>query len=98
MENVIGRGNNKGKGPGTRRQIVWWTGKEEGGTAVGVSMQGLMANERSPHGRIPGSEVTTSGAFWNFGKMAGCVRSMGWRGSRRQGRSCHSIQMEDGEA
>lgn len=40
-------------------------------------MQGPVANGRSPHGRVLSREVTRSGAFWNFGKMAGCVWSMG---------------------
>lgn len=42
-------------------------------------MQGLVADESSPQGRVLGREVTRSGAFWDFGKMAGCVWSMSWR-------------------
>lgn len=42
-------------------------------------MQGLVADECSPQGRVLEREVTRSGAFWDFGKMAGCVWSMSWR-------------------
>lgn len=47
-------------------------------------MQGLMAHEHSPHGKVLGREVTKAGAFWNFGKMADMLEV--WAGGKAGGR------------
>lgn len=63
---------------------MWWTGKDEVGKANGLSMQGLMADEHSSHGRALGREGTKPGACWDFGKMAD-VRGA-WAGGEAGGR------------
>lgn len=83
---VAGGGNSQGKGPGMRKQVVWWTGNDEVGKADRVSRQGLMADEHRPHGSVLGREATKSGAFWNFGKMADVheARARGEAGGREE--------------